>query len=122
MPCPKPSGRNADLLEAAVNVGCWWHESGPVGQTELLPHMDGGEEKLRELRRQSEQMCDSKSYGLLDCWCSNPTKHFLHVKKGKKEKTNKDPSIGEVAECLDTFVSLRVLQMAPFTVRVQSSI
>lgn len=82
----------------------------------------GGEEKLRELRRQSEQMCDSKSYGLLDCWCSNPTKHFLHVKKGKKEKTSKDPSIGEVAECLDTFVSLRVLQMAPFTVRVQSSI
>lgn len=95
---------------------------GLVGQTEL-PHMERGEEKL-ELRKQREKMGDSRSCRLLDrLLCPNPTKHFLSVKirERRKEKINKVPSTGEVAECLDTFIFLKVLQMAPFTVRVESN-
>lgn len=49
----------------------------------------GGEEKL-ELRKQREQMGDSRGCGLLDrLLCPDPTEHVLSVKvrEKRKEKT-----------------------------------
>lgn len=41
MPCPKPSGRNDALLEAAVDVECWWRETGPCGTDRTPTHGEG---------------------------------------------------------------------------------